>query len=233
MYPNLEADKYFLNLVHSGILSVSDTGIVYDLIKQEYLKFYTTSKYNRVYYNKIGIQVHRLVYLVYGGEIPYKITVNHKDGNKFNNNYSNLELTTYAENNLHACRTGLSPYTEYHRQVSKDMLTGEKNINAIFKDEDVPTIRDSFSKAEMTIKEITIKYNVTQRAVKNMLYGITFSHLPNVIENKKEYFKASPDLIDEWKELIKEGKSFRSIGKLYNIHYSTVSYHLNKTPKNL
>ena len=33
--------------------------------------------------------------------------INHKDGNPRNNNVENLEWCTIAENNLHACRTGL------------------------------------------------------------------------------------------------------------------------------
>lgn len=51
--------------------------------------------------------VHRLVanaFLDNSNRLP---TVNHKDGNKENNNVTNLEWATYSDNNTHALRTGL------------------------------------------------------------------------------------------------------------------------------
>lgn len=49
--------------------------------------------------------VHRLVCVAFIGEIHYKMTVNHKDGNKQNNRADNLEIMTYQENHLHAFHT--------------------------------------------------------------------------------------------------------------------------------
>lgn len=52
---------------------------------------------------KFRIKVHRLVALLWLGKPPKdKPTINHKDGNKFNNHYTNLEYATYYENNKHA-----------------------------------------------------------------------------------------------------------------------------------
>ena len=49
------------------------------------------------------IKVHKLVALLWLGEQPeQKPTINHKDGNKLNNHYSNLEYASYYENNKHA-----------------------------------------------------------------------------------------------------------------------------------
>lgn len=50
---------------------------------------------------------HRLVALAFIPNIENKPTVNHKDGNKQNNNISNLEWSTYSEQTLHAVSTGL------------------------------------------------------------------------------------------------------------------------------
>ena len=51
--------------------------------------------------------VHRLVAHAFIPKIEGKEYINHKDGNPRNNNVENLEWCTIAENNLHACRTGL------------------------------------------------------------------------------------------------------------------------------
>ena len=51
--------------------------------------------------------VHRLVAECFCEKPPGKVEVNHKDGNKLNNHYSNLEWVTHLENVRHAYRTGL------------------------------------------------------------------------------------------------------------------------------
>lgn len=51
--------------------------------------------------------VHRLVAQTFISNNKNNPVVNHKDGNKKNNYYKNLEWCTIAENNRHALRTGL------------------------------------------------------------------------------------------------------------------------------
>ena len=51
--------------------------------------------------------VHRLVCQAFKENNYNKPCVNHIDGNKQNNHYSNLEWCTYSENNIHAIKTGL------------------------------------------------------------------------------------------------------------------------------
>lgn len=53
------------------------------------------------------------------------LTVNHKDGNRLNNNINNLELISLADNIRHAFDTGLMPYKKVE---ITNKSTGEKKI---------------------------------------------------------------------------------------------------------
>lgn len=58
---------------------------------------------------RITRKVHRIVAETFIVNDENKPTVNHIDGNKLNNNVSNLEWATYGENQQHAYDNGLCP----------------------------------------------------------------------------------------------------------------------------
>lgn len=72
-----------------------------------------------------AIYVHQLVADVFvkKPEGNLKYIVNHKDGDKGNPNWQNLEWTTYSGNILHAFMNGLR--TDNHRVLLKDLRTKE------------------------------------------------------------------------------------------------------------
>lgn len=72
---------------------------------------YSSTGYEKIKLFKDGkryyFSVHRLVAQTFIANDKNKKEVNHKDGNKANNNISNLEWVTSSENQLHAFKNGL------------------------------------------------------------------------------------------------------------------------------
>ncbi len=73
------------------------------------------------------MQVHRLVALAFCPRLEGKPWVNHKDGDPANNQASNLEWASPAENAKHAYETGLRPRGNpgAYRAVRQTKPTGE------------------------------------------------------------------------------------------------------------
>lgn len=85
--------------------------------------------------------IHRLVAEAF---IPnpgkYKC-INHKDGNKLNNHYSNLEWCTSSENNSHAIRTGL----KRHKTKAKPVIKYDLDMNEIKRYKSIRSVPNAHS----------------------------------------------------------------------------------------
>jgi hypothetical protein len=106
--------------------SVSTDGIVYKGGKQ--LNTYSDKRgYEAVYLydghnNRKYMSVHRIVMLAHSPiDNPSEMTVNHKGGNKNNNDISNLEWTTNLENMRHAYKNGFFANRKNRSGFSGDM----------------------------------------------------------------------------------------------------------------
>ena len=127
-------DKFF------KLYDVTEDGRVFEKATKKELKQYLNSGYLEIQVNKKGFffrcKVHRLVarkYLQIPEEFKKldltKVHINHIDGNKKNNHYSNLEWCSAYYNNLHARHTGLNPVAKSNsmRWLNKDFA--EKTSN--------------------------------------------------------------------------------------------------------
>ncbi len=65
--------------------------------------------YYSISYHKRSLFVHRIVYRKYHGPLIQGLVINHLDGNKINNHWTNLEQVTPRENWEHAEKNGLAP----------------------------------------------------------------------------------------------------------------------------
>lgn len=102
-----------IQLEHCEHYSVNSEGVVINTETGRVLKTdLNNCGYKRVTLwrkdqTRFRIMVHRLVALHYLDKPKDCDVVNHKDGNKINNHYSNLEWTTTKGNTRHAFKTGL------------------------------------------------------------------------------------------------------------------------------
>lgn len=87
---------------------VSDTGLIW-AIKKDGLKLkkqhISPKGYKKTNIDKVPLFVHRIVMEAFRGKSD--LTVDHIDGNKLNNNLSNLEYVTAQENTKRAWKNGV------------------------------------------------------------------------------------------------------------------------------
>lgn len=122
--------------------------------------------YLRVWIGKKLVFVHRLVAEQYVPNPENKPQVNHKDGNKLNNHYSNLEWVTNKENRKHAINNDLH-------------LCGSKCSWSKLKEEDVIFILND---NKHTNKELAEKFNVSYTTITGIKNGYTWKQLKRYAE---------------------------------------------------
>ena len=105
---------------YEGIYSVSNIGNIRNDQTNKILSKYVSHKGYEVIYlcnkgKRKNMKVHRLVAIAFIPNVENKPQVNHKDGNKLNNNVDNLEWVTCKENINHAFKTGLVDITKRYK----------------------------------------------------------------------------------------------------------------------
>lgn len=160
---------------YEGYYSVSNKGRVKSLervvphdegrgervIKERIITNWVSNGYHNVSFSVDGKvtkhKVHRLVAAAFIPNHEDKFTVNHIDGDKTNNEVSNLEWATLSENNKHAYDTGL--YTTF----------GENQPTSILKYDEVKKIRELHKTGNYFHRELAEMFGVSRRHIGNII----------------------------------------------------------------
>lgn len=138
---------------------INENGQVYSKKRNKLLSpFYNRRGYLRVnlYRNKKRkfFSIHRLVAMTFLNNSNNLPQVNHIDGNKLNNNISNLEWCTNFQNNKHAWDNGLKENTR------------ESLVRHL--DDNLKELFDDIFKNQLKQKDISKKYNLKSSYVSNI-----------------------------------------------------------------
>ena len=160
---------------------------------------------------------HRLIAKKFLPKVKKKKYVNHIDGDKLNNNVSNLEWCTMGENIKHAYATGL-------KCANINPKCGESNGNAILTDVQVLNIRQE---VDMSALEIANKYNTSKSTVTHILKNRTWKHLlpnnakPIMLKNRR--IKMSLQLAREIRLRVSRGELQSDLAIIFKVNKSVIS----------
>lgn len=110
-------------------------------------------------------RVHRLVAAAFVKNPRGLDTVNHIDCNRSNNDASNLEWCTQAENLQHSSNLG---------RMQRDYWIGKRSPNAALSDDQVRQIRSDYAAGGVSLNEISRKLGVSKRAVGRVIHRETY-----------------------------------------------------------
>ena len=116
--------------------------------------------------------VHRLVGLVYLENPNNKPCINHIDGNKSNNHYTNLEWCTKKENSQHAYNTGLMNGFKYTKTTKGEQIGISK-----LKEYEVKDIRYLYSTNNYSQRKLAKMYNVERKTIYCIVNNKTWKHV--------------------------------------------------------
>lgn len=205
---------------------VYSTGRIYSIHKQKDLKQEINFGYHRVNIASTHVRVHRLVAYLYCQNPSGYNVVNHIDGNKSNNHYTNLEWCTAEHNEKHSLDTGLKPQGESHYLATfTEAQLRECLNNSNFS----PTMRFK------DFKQILKPLNITTDQARHLFDGSSWYSVTKdygiikrsdlAIEDRpapNRSIKLYKEQVYEIHKLLFEGKSDTEISTIYSVTNTTI-----------
>lgn len=84
--------------------------------------------YRRIMFGKKHYKMHRLIWIMFNGDIPDGMVIDHIDQNRKNNLIENLRLASKAQNNLNTNRVGVS-FDSIRRKWRAQTSIGNQTIH--------------------------------------------------------------------------------------------------------
>lgn len=177
----VKSERWLPVVGYEGFYAIGDYGEVYRLKAGKGARPGIRTAVSNGHYLKITLSrdnlarqfyVHHLVARAFLGPRNGSAQVNHKDGNKLNNHFLNLEYVSPQENTVHAFTLGLI------------RRAGEHNANAKLTQYQVAEIRESAS-AGVPRKELAERFGVRRHTISQIVTGKRWrdgQRLPDVRE---------------------------------------------------
>lgn len=153
-----------LRKISKGNYLASSFGNIYNFYGKIMIGAVDRCGYKEVILNKNKERVHRVIAETFIGNPNNYPCVNHIDGNKLNNNVSNLEWCNHSQNVLHAYKTGLEKI-----QISKRRK---------FSEQEVIEMRKRYTEGT-DIRTLSIHYKADRKTIASIVKFITYKEITN------------------------------------------------------
>lgn len=145
---------------------ITEDGKIWSNITNKFLTPVFVNGYHRVTFQGKFYSVHRIVAEVYCCGFDIRLQVNHKDGNKLNNHFTNLEWVTPSENIIHTNNNNLINHARGIRIKSARVTESQ-----------VVEIRELYKIGNLTYEQVAEKYNIGKVTVFDIVKRKTWKHV--------------------------------------------------------
>ena len=174
IYPNIPDELNRFEISTYGRLKNVQTQYIYkpNILNSGYYSVRTTVGSRN---EKIHILIHKAVAYTFLSNLDNLPEVNHKDGNKTNNNINNLEWCTSHKNQQHKYDIGL---------FDKRLISGENNHCAKLTEDDVRYIRKNYIKGskQFGTRAMARRFAVSHPTILSVIKYETWTLVDDTIE---------------------------------------------------